>query len=262
MRNITARAPRQYELMTILHPEVSEEDLPGALERVAGYVTNAGGTIEETLRESPWGRRRLAYPIRHGGRDLRDGFYTVYHLHLPPHLVDEVERELKLDERIIRYLWTSYEPAPIDPRVLMQQEIDAEDAAAAAYAAAQSAAALAAAQAESGQAQTDAAVAEADSDATDAPATVAAAESVDAPVDAESARVADEAEAIAESAAPAEAVATAAEAEAVVDPTLADDAAADDTATAAEADEVAAGDAATEADAAAEAVPDDAERQG
>lgn len=135
------RASRTYELMVILHPEVTEEELPAAIEKVAGYVAAAGGEIAETLRDSPWGRRRLAYPIRHGGRDLRDGFYVVYHYDLPPAKVNELERDLKLDDRVIRYLVTNYEPQPIDPRVVEQQEIDAEDAAAAAYMAAQVAAA-------------------------------------------------------------------------------------------------------------------------
>ena len=254
MRDITNRAPRNYELLTILHPEVTEEELPGALEQVAGYITGIGGTIEETLRDSPWGRRRLAYPIRHGGRDLRDGYYTVYHLHLAPNRVEEVERELKLNERVMRYLMTSYEPIPIDPKVLLQQEYDAEDAAAAAYVAASTAAAKAAAdaaKAASAEAETAAAVLTADSDATDAAATVAANEDVDLPVDAESARIADTAEAVAETAAPAADVADAAAADLVTT--------ADDGANAAEADLTARGDEATEAGTAADAVSDDAE---
>ena len=58
------RAPRKYELMTILHPDVPEESLPTALERISGFIGAAGGAIIETLQDSPWGRRRLAYPIR------------------------------------------------------------------------------------------------------------------------------------------------------------------------------------------------------
>ncbi len=288
MRDIANRAPRNYELMTILHPEVTEEELPGALEQVAGYITTASGTIEETLRDSPWGRRRLAYPIRHGGRDLRDGFYTVYHLHLAPNRVDDVERELKLDERVIRYLMTSYEPIPIDPKVLEQQEYDAEDAAAAAYASAQTAAtkataedtaaeayaasqtaaAKATAEAASGESETEAALVTANSDATDAPQTVTANEEVGLPVDAESARIADNAEAVAESAGPAAEVADAAEAVLVDDGDAATEAGAGaganaaDAASETEAGMVDAGDADAETDAAAGAVTDDTENQG
>ncbi|MCC6314632.1 MAG: 30S ribosomal protein S6 [Thermomicrobiales bacterium] len=136
MRDQT-RAPRMYELMTILHPDVTEEDLPAALERVATCITGAGGTISETLRDSPWGRRRLAYVIRNSGRDLRDGYYTVWHIDLAPAQVDDMERELKLDEQVIRYLMTHYAPKPLTPQEIEQAEIDAENAAAVAYAAAQ-----------------------------------------------------------------------------------------------------------------------------
>jgi ribosomal protein S6 len=141
------RAPRKYELMTILHPEVAEEALPGELERISGFIAGAGGEMIETLQDSPWGRRRLAYPIRSGGRDVRDGYYTVWHFSIAPHRVDDLEHDLKLDTQLIRYLVVSWEPKPIDPKEVEAAEIAAEDAAAAAYAAAQAeVAALAAAE--------------------------------------------------------------------------------------------------------------------
>ena len=137
------RAPRKYELMTILHPEVSEEALPGELERISGFIAGAGGEMIETLQDSPWGRRRLAYPIRSGGRDVRDGYYTVWHFSIAPHRVDDLERDLKLDTQLIRYLVVSWEPKPLDPKEIEAAEIAAEDAAAAAYATAQAEAAAA-----------------------------------------------------------------------------------------------------------------------
>jgi ribosomal protein S6 len=129
--------------MTILHPDVAEESLPAELERISGFITAAGGELIETLQDSPWGRRRLAYPIRSGGRDVRDGYYTVWHFTLGPTRVDDLERELKLDTQLIRYIVLSWEPKPIDPKEVEAAEIAAEDAAAAAYAAAQAAAAAA-----------------------------------------------------------------------------------------------------------------------
>ncbi len=131
--------PRTYELMTVLSPDVPEEDIAGILDAISGYVTDAGGTVQEVLQDSPWGRRRLAYPIRHAGRDVRDGFYTLYHLVLAPNRVADVERDLKLNTQIIPYLVTHYTPKPIDPRAQIDAEIDAEEAAATAYAAAQAA---------------------------------------------------------------------------------------------------------------------------
>ena len=138
------RAPRTYEMMTILHPDVSEEEIQPALDRVSGYITTAGGEVTETLRDSPWGRRRLAYPIRFAGRDLRDGYYSVFHFSLAPAQIVEMERELKLNTQIIRYLVVSWEPKPLAPEEIEAAEIAAEEAAAAAYAAAQAAAQAAA----------------------------------------------------------------------------------------------------------------------
>jgi ribosomal protein S6 len=137
------RAPRKYELMTILHPDVPEESLPVEIDRITGYIDAVGGSIIETLRDSPWGRRRLAYPIRSGSRDVRDGYYTVWHFNLGPSRINDLERELKLNTQVIRYIVVSWEPAPIDPKAVEAAEIAAEDAAAAAYAAAQAAAAAA-----------------------------------------------------------------------------------------------------------------------
>src|SRR3954469_22788667 len=116
--------------MTVLHPEVPEESLPGELDRITGFITTAGGSIIETLQDSPWGRRRLAYPIRSGGRDVRDGYYTVWHINLGPSRIGELERGLKLDVQLILYLVVSGKPKPVDEKALEQAEIDAEDAAA------------------------------------------------------------------------------------------------------------------------------------
>ena len=192
MRSYT-RDPRTYELLTILSPDVPEEELPGALERLSGYVTGAGGTVDETLRDSPWGRRRLAYPIRFESRDVRDGYYTLFRLTLAPERVEEMERELKLNTQLMRYLVTVYTPVPLDPLAIEDAEFAAEDAAAAAYAAAQAEAARLSAAAED-----DAAAAYAASQAAAASAAVA-----EAPAAAEAAAPATEpAGPAAESAAP------------------------------------------------------------
>jgi small subunit ribosomal protein S6 len=107
------RPPRTYELMTILAPDVPEDQLGPAVDQIKDYVTGAGGTISEVLQDSPWGRRRLAYPIRHNGHDVRDGYYTVFHFDLEPDRVADIEREILLNPQIIRYLMTVYTaPAP------------------------------------------------------------------------------------------------------------------------------------------------------
>ena len=95
---------RKYEMLTIFHPQLPEEDLNGAINQVSGYITNAGGEMGEVLRENPWGRRRLAYPIRFESQDLRDGFYVLYNFTLDTPRIDDLERNLKLNERVLRHM--------------------------------------------------------------------------------------------------------------------------------------------------------------
>lgn len=101
-----APTARPYELMTIFSPEVADDSVTEQLEVITGYIRTAGGAVYQVLQDAPWGRRRFAYPIRHSGRDVRDGFYSVIHFDLVPSQVFEVERDLKLDERVLRFLLT------------------------------------------------------------------------------------------------------------------------------------------------------------
>ena len=106
----TAREPRAYELMTILVPELAEEDLATQIQRISTHITTATGAIKETLTDSPWGRRRLAYSVRHNSQDYRDGYYIVFHFDLEPRRMTEIERELKLDVNVMRYLLVHDDP--------------------------------------------------------------------------------------------------------------------------------------------------------
>jgi len=96
--------------MIILNPDVTDEELGPALDEVTRYIEDAGATLEALNTASPWGRRRLAYSIRFNGRDVRDGYYSLYHFTSDPTQVAEVERELKLDTRVMRYIMTRSTP--------------------------------------------------------------------------------------------------------------------------------------------------------
>ena len=93
-------------MMAVFAPDIAEDEMPGALERVSGYITTAGGEVSELTTTSPWGRRRLAYPIR----DFRDGFYALYLFTLDPEGIGELERDLGLNAQVLRSLVTSYTP--------------------------------------------------------------------------------------------------------------------------------------------------------
>ena len=91
---------RDYELMLVLSPEISDENVPATIDRIRQIVGNRGGEVVETADAAPWGRRRLAYPIK----DFRDGYYVVAKLKLDPNQAASLERELQLTEDVIRYL--------------------------------------------------------------------------------------------------------------------------------------------------------------
>ena len=104
---------RFYELMAISVPDGTPEELIETAEAISGYVTAAGGEVLRSNSDSPWGRRRLAYSIRYHSADLRDGFYTLYHFQIQPEGIAEIEREIALNERIIRHLLLQLDNEPV-----------------------------------------------------------------------------------------------------------------------------------------------------
>jgi small subunit ribosomal protein S6 len=115
-------ATRFYELMVITSPEGTPEELLATVDQINGYIAVAGGAILRSNSDSPWGRRRLAYPIRHESQDVRDGFYTLIHLEIAPDQVINVERDLKLNERLMRYLVLQLPGEPVFPEHEEEQE--------------------------------------------------------------------------------------------------------------------------------------------
>ena len=101
-----APKPRKYEMMIVVAPTVTEEGLPAVVERVSGLIETHNGTVESFTYDSPWGRRRLAYPIQ----KFRDAFYVLYYFDMEPRQVDDLDRDIRLDSTIIRHLIVKYDP--------------------------------------------------------------------------------------------------------------------------------------------------------
>lgn len=95
---------RSYELMVIIVPQLAEEDLTGALNQVSSYITQSGGEVAQVLKDNPWGRRRLAYPIRNNSQDVRDGFYAVYQFRGEATAIPDLERNLRLNDKLLRHI--------------------------------------------------------------------------------------------------------------------------------------------------------------
>lgn len=88
---------RNYELTFIVPSDVSEEDLANIVTQVQGWVEGVQGKV---VKVDHWGRRRLAYNIA----EYREGHYVMFSVELDPQASPELERNLKLSGKIMRYL--------------------------------------------------------------------------------------------------------------------------------------------------------------
>jgi small subunit ribosomal protein S6 len=86
---------RPYELMVIIDPEVEERAVEPSLQKFLNVITNDGGTIEKV---DIWGRRRLAYDIK----KKSEGIYAVVNFTATPATAKELDRQLGLNETIMR----------------------------------------------------------------------------------------------------------------------------------------------------------------
>jgi small subunit ribosomal protein S6 len=93
---------RRYELMLLLRPDLEDDKLQAAVEKVTRAIVNSGGSLSKV---SPWGKRRLAYDI---GRH-REASYFLIHFDIEPSQVREIERGLLISEEILRHLVTVLE---------------------------------------------------------------------------------------------------------------------------------------------------------
>ncbi|MBZ5735584.1 30S ribosomal protein S6 [Nocardioides sp. TRM66260-LWL] len=86
---------RKYEVMVILDPSLEERTIAPSLEKYLSVVTKDGGSVESV---DVWGRRRLAYEIKKNA----EGIYAVVSLTSEPATVKELDRQLTLNESILR----------------------------------------------------------------------------------------------------------------------------------------------------------------
>lgn len=124
---------REYELMFIISPlHASEESVNAVIDRVRQAVVAVGGEVASVDHSPPWGRRKLAYPIREyaGGeasrRNFTEGFYVLMLLNLSSTKVIDLERTLKLTDPILRHLITVAERKPQRPAPVLVDDTAAE----------------------------------------------------------------------------------------------------------------------------------------
>ncbi len=86
---------RHYEIMIILEPETDERTVATSLEKLLQVVPSNGGTVDKV---DIWGKRRLAYDIK----KKSEGFYVVVDMTTTPAIARELDRQLGLNESVLR----------------------------------------------------------------------------------------------------------------------------------------------------------------
>jgi small subunit ribosomal protein S6 len=117
---------RHYESVWVVHGDLPDEEVKSAIDKFSKIITSQGGVL---FKLEEWGRRKLAYKI---DGTLR-GYYILMDFAGTPTTVRELERNYRIDDRVIRYL-TVKKADKVDVAA-RQAEIAAQQAQAAAAAA-------------------------------------------------------------------------------------------------------------------------------
>lgn len=122
----------QYEVMYVIDPTLEDSARTELINRFSDLVKKNGGEVD---RVDEWGKRRLAYAIQY----KTEGYYVLMYIKAPAELPRELERNMQINDSILRYLTVRYEgelPAkreplkPYAPREAEPAEAPAEEAAA------------------------------------------------------------------------------------------------------------------------------------
>jgi len=84
-------------MMIVMDPDLPEEEIGATLSKLKGIIEKNGGKVEKV---DEWGKRSLAYEIRH----KKEGFYSVFYFKANPQLLDELKKEIRMTPQILREL--------------------------------------------------------------------------------------------------------------------------------------------------------------
>ena len=90
---------RKYELVCLIQPDLDEAAFNGVLDRVKGWVTESGGSVDNV---DVWGKRKLAYTIR----KQRESNYVLFNLSLETTATSGLEQNLRYTETVMRHMLT------------------------------------------------------------------------------------------------------------------------------------------------------------
>jgi len=107
-----------YETAVIINAALDDEQIETEVVKITGIITEGGGVISETEK---WGRKRLAYTINKN----RIGYYIIYRFEAPVDLIAELERLLKIDEAVVRFLTIRLEKEALEYFATRKTEAEA-----------------------------------------------------------------------------------------------------------------------------------------
>lgn len=108
-----------YETAVIINAALDDEQIEVEVAKISGIITDGGGVISKLEK---WGRKRLAYTINKN----RLGFYAIYRYEAPVGLIAELERLLKIDESVVRFLTIRLEKEALE--YFANRKVEAEAA--------------------------------------------------------------------------------------------------------------------------------------
>lgn len=109
---------KRYEVIVIVKSDLTEEDITALIDRCQAIITDRKGVIAKVDK---WGKRRLAYEIN----KQKDGFYFLIDCAGDGPIVAELERNFKIDDRILKFMTVKKEGAVT--REGMDQEVAAAE---------------------------------------------------------------------------------------------------------------------------------------
>jgi small subunit ribosomal protein S6 len=110
---------QRYEVIAIVLANVTEENITALIERTQTIITDRKGVIAKIDK---WGKRHLAYEIK----KQKDGYYFLIDFAGDGSIVSEIERNYKIDDRILKFITVKKEGA--STREDIEQEIAAAEA--------------------------------------------------------------------------------------------------------------------------------------
>jgi len=110
----------KYEMIYIIDTGLEEAARKELIEKVSALIANNGGEIEKV--DETWGKRRLAYAIDY----KTEGWYVLVNFKAPAELPRELERNLQINENVLRYLVVKLEEkrSAVKPRAVRPAPLD------------------------------------------------------------------------------------------------------------------------------------------